>query len=83
MKDLIFMSFDGEYVRDSEHETTEEAIRAAENIGSKWLFYPFCFILSGNKIVETGEGIIRMSDKKAFLELLFKNRKLTTVKKHF
>lgn len=75
--DLICMSFDGVYVKDSSHNSIEEA----ENIelGSKWVFYPFTFILSGQKIVSTYGGLIRMSDKKSFAELMFKNRKLQTV----
>ena len=80
---LIFMSFDGEYVTDSKDSDLDVLLHNWENIGSKWIFYPFSFILSGKKIIETGQGLIRMSDKKAYSELMFKNRLLKTVIKTF
>ena len=76
---LICMAFDGDYVTDSEHNNIDDAIDASANIGSKWFFYPFHFILSGSKVIETGQGLIRMSDKKAYSELMFKGRKFQTV----
>jgi hypothetical protein len=81
--DLIFMTFDGDYVKDSSHSNLEEAEKAFSEIGSKWFFYPFGFILRGTKVIESGEGLIRMKDHKAFSELMFKGRKLTTVVKTF
>lgn len=85
MKDyrLICMSFDGEYVTDSHHNTIEDACETSADMGSKWFFYPFHFILSGNKVVETGQGLIRMKDNKPYLELMFKGRFFDTVKKAF
>ena len=80
---LILMSFDGSFVTDSTHENLESAFNTAENLGSKWFFYPFMFFTSGTKVIETGSGLIRMSDKKSFCELMFKNRKFTTVIKIF
>ena len=81
--DLIMMSFDGATVKDSTHETIESAIDTASDLGSKWYFYPFLFIVSGSRIVETGDGLIRMSDKKSYSELMFKGRKLETARKVF
>ena len=81
--ELVCMSFDGEYITDSKHETIEEACNASGNIGSKWFFYPFHFILSGSKIIDTGCGLVRMSDKKPFMELMFKGRKITTAVRAF
>lgn len=77
--DLICMSFTGDYVKDSNHNSIEDAEDTASDFGSKWFFYPFVFILSGQKIASTYEGLIRMSDKKSFAELMFKNRKFKTV----
>lgn len=77
--DLICMSFDGDYVKNSSHNSIEDAENTSSDLGSKWFFYPFSFILSGQKIVSSYEGLIRMSDKKSFGELMFKNRKLKTV----
>lgn len=75
---LIFMSFDGSYITDFYSNDLTELQNKWENIGSKWIFYPFGFILSGNKIIETGQGLIRMSDKKSYAELMFKGRFLNS-----
>ena len=80
---LVLMSFDGEYVIDSYHKTKEGAINAAENLGSKWLFYPFCFICSSSKIIDAFGSLVRMSDNESVLKLIFAGRKLTTAKKEF
>jgi hypothetical protein len=81
--DLIMMSFDGTTVKDSTHRTIEEADEACNNLGSKWFFYPFPFIVSGSRIVACGGGLVRMSDKKLYSELMFKGRKLETARKVF
>ena len=81
--DLVFLSFDGAVVKDSEHETLKDAENAFANIGSKWFFYPFGFICKGSRVIEPGEGLIRLSDKKAYSELMFKGRQLKTVIKVF
>ena len=80
---LVFVSCDGSHVTDSKHKTVEDAEKAFEYIGSKWYFYPVGFILSGSRVIETGQGLLRMSDKKAYSELMFKGRKLSTVLKTF
>ena len=77
---LICMSVDGNYVNDCAG-TLEECRNASANMGSKWIFYPFHFILSKTRftVIDTGCGLVRMSDKKAFMELMFKNRRFSTV----
>ena len=77
--DLICMSFDGVYVKNSSHNSIEDAENTSSDLGSKWFFYPFVFVLSGQKVVSTYEGFIRMSDKKSFAELMFKGRNIKTV----
>ena len=48
------MSFDGEYKRENpEFETIENAWNYADDLGSKWFFYPFLFVVSGNRIIDT------------------------------
>ena len=43
MYKIVLMSFDGDYVVDSEHETIENANETATELGSKWCFYPWYF----------------------------------------
>ena len=80
---LICMSSDGEYVMDYKG-SLEDCQSASANIGSKWFFYPFHFIIDKNEtVIDTGCGLIHMGTKEPFLELLFKNRKLKEVQKVF
>jgi hypothetical protein len=80
---LIFMSFDGDIVTDKTSENIDELIYEWENIGSKWFFYPFGFITSGEKIKISGDGLIRMRDKKSYSDLMFTGRELKTIQKVF
>lgn len=81
---LICMSFDGEFVTDS-IGTLEDCLNRSANMGSKWYFYPFHFIVTiGNgKVVETSTGLVVMGTGESFQSKLFKGRKLSTVKKVF
>ena len=48
------MSFDGEYKRESpKFEEVDGAWEYSGDLGSKWYFYPFHFVVSGNKVVDT------------------------------
>lgn len=43
---LIVMSFDGQYKTEPEQfENTDDAWTYSEDIGSKWYFYPFHFVV--------------------------------------
>lgn len=62
------MAFDGEYKRERPFfETIEEGWEYSDSIGSKWFFYPFHFIVSGNKIISDHH---------------FAGKKISTVCKH-
>ncbi len=53
-KSLICMAFDGDYVTErlAKFDTISDAWKHAEGMGSKWFFYPFCFVTgSENKMV--------------------------------
>jgi hypothetical protein len=52
--DLIvyFFNDDDKEVRDSVHETLEDAYDAINNVGSKWVFYPHAKIVKNGKILE-------------------------------
>lgn len=55
---LICMSFDGEYVTERRgFDTVSDAWEHAEDMGSRWYFYPFCFVASasGLTVVDTPE----------------------------
>lgn len=57
MKNLFILycvSFDGAFVKDSEHETLEQAGNASADMGSKWYFYPFHVIVKGKSIIDAG-----------------------------
>ena len=48
---IMLMSDDGEYVIDNSiHDTINEAWEYASNFGSKWIFYPYVFIVNDNKM---------------------------------
>jgi hypothetical protein len=81
---LICMAFDGEFIRDS-IGTLEDCLNRSADMGSKWFFYPFHFIVTmGNgKVIETGSGLIDMKTEESYQSKLFKGRKLLTVQKVF
>lgn len=56
---LYCVSFDGSFVKDSEHETIEQAANTSADMGSRWYFYPFHVITKGKTIKETGGNIYR------------------------
>lgn len=46
---LICMSFDGDHVTERpEFETIEAAWEHSNDLGSKWYFYPFHFVVTGS-----------------------------------
>jgi hypothetical protein len=53
---LLVMSFDGDSkVEKSEFETVEEVWGYSNDLGSKWFFYPFHFVISasGKTIIDS------------------------------
>jgi hypothetical protein len=53
---IICMSFDGEYQRERPtFETIDDAWEYGNDLGSKWFFYPFYFVVSGETIRSTGQ----------------------------
>jgi hypothetical protein len=71
---LICMTFDGDHVVDGDYDTVEEAEQASCDMGSRWYFYPYHFILSdsGKTVKTAGENLER-----------FVGKRLSTVKKEF
>ena len=68
MYKLLVMSFDGEYKIENNHgrnfETINETWDFAEDMGSRWFFYPFHFVVteSGKTIKESGSGFENLNN---------------------
>jgi len=77
------MSFDGEYVTDSEHDTIEAAQEASANMGSRWIFYPFHIIVKNLTVKEMGGMYYNVETHEALLDVKFRNKRFTTVKSVF
>ena len=73
---VICMSFDGEYKTEQfESPTIQEAWNRANDLGSKWHFYPFYFVVS-----ESGKTVIDAPD---FPLDFLKGKKVKTVQAFF
>jgi len=65
------MSFDGDYQRERlKFDTIGEAWEYSNDLGSKWFFYPFHFVVKGETI----------KDAPAMLDYM-KNKRIKTVQK--
>ena len=54
--DLYCFTFDGNFVIEKEgFKTIDSTWNHANEMGSKWFFYPFHFIVKGKKIVDSPE----------------------------
>ena len=51
----ILFSFDGDYQREGNFEEISEVWDDINDMGSKWYFYPFCFVVSGKTIQDAPE----------------------------
>lgn len=72
---LICMTFDGDYVTEADgFKTVRDAWEHAEDMGSRWYFYPFSFVTT-----ESGKTIVAAPD---LLER-FEGRRLKTVRREF
>lgn len=71
---LICMSFDGEYVNEGEFDSVDEAWEHDGEMGSRWIFYPFHFVLT-----ESGKTIKAAPDE---LDR-YVGKRLSTVKSIF
>lgn len=55
---IMVMSFDGEYkIERPEFETVEKAWDYSNDLGSKWFFYPFHFVIKGKTVIEAPDII--------------------------
>lgn len=82
---LICMAMDGVYIKDTVG-TLEHCQNQSADMGSKWYFYPFHFIVTtsiGEIVVDTGSGLIDRQSNESYQSKMFKGRKLATVQKVF
>lgn len=60
---LICMAYTGDYVTEGrDFKDVETAWNRADNMGSRWFFYPFCFVTT-----DSGKTIKASPDQLAFL----------------
>ncbi len=67
MYKLICMSFDGNFVTErDEFDSVAEAWECSENLGSKWYFYPFHFVVSASKktVIDAGQWLEHFNGKR-------------------
>ena len=69
---LMCMSFDGEYVTEGPFKTIDDAWRYSNDMGSRWYFYPFHFVITDKTI----------ADAPWLMDVLI-GKRITTVKRLF
>lgn len=66
MPKLICMAFDGEYKTEKQFKTVQECWEHSNNIGSRWYFYPFHFVVtdSGKTILDSPYRLENLNRKR-------------------
>lgn len=54
---VMYMSDDGEYVTEGDHDTVANAWDAACDRGSRWIFFPYAFV-----VTESGKTVVDADD---------------------
>jgi len=74
MYQLICMSFDGDYQREKrEFKNIDDAWNYSNDLGSKWFFYPFHFIVKNKTIKDSPDQLLEWT----------KNKRIKTVQEVF
>ena len=74
-------SFDGESVTDfRDKKTKQEVWNRINDMGSRWIFYPLCFVATDKTIVDTPDGLEFLRGKRIktvikYLEMQWNDRK--------
>ena len=68
MYKLILLSPDGDYVTEKTQKTFDDCCEQSFNMGSRWFFYPFHFIIKDNGNVSLNQRIIEPPDQMDFLK---------------
>ena len=62
---VIVMAFDGDIQRERpEFESIDETWEYANDLGSKWYFYPFCFVVKGQTIQDAPDLLRDLKGKR-------------------
>lgn len=61
---LIVMGFDGEYRTEGEFNSVYEALDRSNDMGSRWYFYPWHFVLSGKTIASSPDMLQHFNGKR-------------------
>ncbi len=61
---LICMSFDGEYITEAKGSDISELWDHANDMGSRWFFYPFSFVCTDKTVVDTPNGLTMLANKR-------------------
>ena len=64
---LICMAFDGKYKEENPvFDSIEKAWEYANDLRSKWFFYPFSFVVSesGKTVIDAGYGLTHLEGKR-------------------
>lgn len=76
MPKLICMNFRGEYQNEKSFDTIEECWEHSNDIGSRWFFYPFHFVVSDSgKTIIDGPHLLEKLNRKRVktVQEIFKN----------
>jgi hypothetical protein len=68
MYKLILIAPDGDYVTVKPNKTVDECINQSGDMGSRWIFYPFHFIIKDNGKVDMNQRVIVAPDEMEFLK---------------
>lgn len=68
MYKLILLAPDGDYVTEKPRKTVDECIKQSAEMGSRWFFYPFHFIIKDNGRVDMNQRVIEAPDGMEFLK---------------
>lgn len=81
--ELICMTFNGDFVKDFTG-TIEECKNISTDMGSKWYFYPFHFIITKKgTVMNAGGSLVNTKTKEYYMDRLFLKRNIKTIQKKF
>lgn len=61
---LTLLAFDGAKVQEGSFNTIDKAWDYCNELGSKWYFYPFCFVTTDKTIIDTPELLNHLKGKR-------------------
>jgi hypothetical protein len=60
---LLLVAPDGEYVTETTRDTIRECIEDSEDMGSRWIFFPFHFIIKDHGPLNMEQRVIEPPDE--------------------